>query len=165
MSSSDTPLWQQWRNKPSAAVRKLWEDPLELDPEKIAAHFEVDLQLVRGVGWAGACRGSHDGHATVWLNADKPLLEQRFTLLHEISHLLLHPLEKPFRDITTGLLMWPEVEKEANYYAAALLIPRDQLIPLVNETNLTLGAMASLFKVTVRIVALRLDMLRSGQEP
>lgn len=54
---------------------------------------------------------------------------QRFTVAHELGHLMLHRTSPPPRDSTEASLM----EKQANRFASAFLGPADPLIETLNE--------------------------------
>jgi len=58
-----------------------------------------------------------------------PLVVQRFTLAHEIGHHFLHPnltyhRDLPILDTAQGDRSMPAEEREANFFAAELLMPR-----------------------------------------
>jgi Zn-dependent peptidase ImmA (M78 family) len=68
------------------------------------------------------------------LNATEPLTRQRFTVAHELGHLALHKslVGTPICPATS----FPEVETEANRYAASLLLPTNLvLLELATEVN------------------------------
>ena len=73
-----------------------------------------------------------DGHALIGVNSDEAPVRQRFTIAHELGHFYLHPQKDAFvdyrnhkdndRDIETT-----NKERQANMFAAALLMPRKDL--------------------------------------
>lgn len=76
-----------------------------------------------------------------WLSKDDPAVigyfgggsgdRQRFTLAHELGHLVLHGRRRTIRD----------PEAEANYFASALLIPRHRAEEMFSQGNVTLSSL------------------------
>jgi Zn-dependent peptidase ImmA (M78 family)/transcriptional regulator with XRE-family HTH domain len=56
---------------------------------------------------------------TIILNVEQPADRLRFTLAHEIGHLVMHRFPGP------------EMELQANEFASALLMPRNDIVPLL----------------------------------
>ena len=111
------------------------------------------------------------GATTLLVNADDPPFRKRFTIAHELGHHFLHLIEDgEFVDGDADLFRQPpesgeELSEErwreiqANMFAAALLMPEDE----VREAWLRLrsiGAMARLFNVSEQAMGIRLDQLR-----
>lgn len=59
-----------------------------------------------------------------FINKDLPPDRWRFTLCHELAHLVMH------RTANT------EMERQANIFAAELLMPKDQIRPMLNDVNI-----------------------------
>lgn len=93
------------------------------------------------------------------VNADDPPTRQRFTIAHELGHYILHKkfvenkkkytvlLRKPLKDLDYS----PE-EKEANCFAATLLVPKKLL---QNYKDLPASISASLFAVSGDVMKYR----------
>lgn len=117
------------------------------------------------------------GEMVVWVDrgeARRSSGRRRFTIAHEIGHLLLHVPTSPrvFYDGPANIREidedpsdeeLPELrqrEKEANVFARELLMPE----PLVNEqahaTGFNLPALANRFEVSVPAMRLRLRLLK-----
>lgn len=60
-----------------------------------------------------------------FINKDLPPDRWRFTLCHELAHLVMH--RSPNVDM----------ERQANEFAAEFLMPRDQIRPMLNDVNLS----------------------------
>ncbi|MEA2369948.1 MAG: hypothetical protein QOH12_342 [Solirubrobacteraceae bacterium] len=63
------------------------------------------------------------GHVSIWLRAGAPIQRRRFTLAHELGHLVL---ADPDRDFTAHR-MWSRPDREERFcdaFAASLLLPR-----------------------------------------
>lgn len=67
----------------------------------------------------------------IFLNQNQPSDRQRFTLAHEIGHIVMHKVPSP------------EMEDEANAFASALLMPSQELRPKLSG-RLTLQRLAAL---------------------
>lgn len=115
------------------------------------------------------------GPAVIGVNARHPKVRQRFTIAHELGHLLLHPqtpvhvdkkcLPVRFRDqkSATGD---DAAEVEANQFAAALLMPEDMVLAdlLQHEGEAfdeeDLRRLAERYEVSVAAMTIRLSALR-----
>lgn len=71
-----------------------------------------------------------DGKALIGVNSNESHVRQRFTIAHELGHFVLHPQKEAFvdyRDNQKDIMRTPR-EKQANAFAAALLMPRTRLM-------------------------------------
>lgn len=71
-----------------------------------------------------------DGKALIGVNSTESHVRQRFTIAHELGHFILHPKKEAFvdyRDNQKDIMRTPR-EKQANAFAAALLMPRSKLM-------------------------------------
>jgi Zn-dependent peptidase ImmA (M78 family) len=81
-------------------------------------------------GWAGAVQLDPEGNAHIWLDGNDHYRRRRFTLAHELGHLLLHPMEllrRAYRD--NARFTGGDDEIAANKFAADLLVPLWMLAP------------------------------------
>jgi Zn-dependent peptidase ImmA (M78 family) len=70
-----------------------------------------------------------DGSALIGVNSSEAAVRQRFTIAHELGHYYLHPKKDTFidyRDNKKDPKRSPN-EREADMFAAALLMPREQI--------------------------------------
>ena len=99
--------------------------------------------------------------ARIYLNSDQAETTKTFTLAHEIGHLLLHKDTNNFR---IDLQDYSEEsdpkneETEANYFAGALLMPRNKLITAIKNSK-NLQEVANLFGVSIPAVEARMKWL------
>lgn len=107
----------------------------------------------------------------IGVNATDAPVRQRFSIAHEIGHFILHKLELPvfidrkysaaFRDGLSSEGSDPR-EREANSFAACLLMPEDQVRAKVQKTSFDLGddqelaALAAHFQVSRQAMMYRL---------
>lgn len=68
-----------------------------------------------------------DRPAFIHMNASLPPDRWRWTLAHELGHIVMH--DGPGRES-------PEAEQEANAFAAEFLTPRNELIPMLHSLNI-----------------------------
>lgn len=72
-----------------------------------------------------------DGKALIGVNSSEAQVRQRFTIAHEIGHFVLHPQKDAFVDFrqsTPAREVRPTRERQADMFAAALLMPRRALL-------------------------------------
>ena len=124
-------------------------------------------------GLSGLMHRNLDGTATIGINVAHAPVRRRFTLAHEIGHVVLHSDEQlhvdqafpiAFRDEDSGLGTH-EIEIEANQFAASLLMPEAFLRQDVFSTEadhdfeLVISALAKKYKVSVQAMSIRLNTL------
>lgn len=83
-------------------------------------------------GLDGLTIRTNDLPPCVFLNRRAPADRMRFTLAHELGHIVMHRVATD------------EIEKEANRFAGELLVPRQDLIPQVIGNRVTLHFLARL---------------------
>lgn len=115
-----------------------------------------------------------DGRGAIGYNKHQPKVRQRFTIAHEIGHYQLHKDKLPLfvdkgysalyrnSDSSTGEV---RREREANAFAAALLMPKQLLIKEIEGHSFDLGndssldELSKLFGVSTQAMAIRLSNL------
>ena len=121
-------------------------------------HFALSVLLWPiGKSVSGLCAHG-DGVALSLVSTSFPPGHQRFTLAHELAH---HILDDPREVIIESDLfaMGTPVEKRANAFAAALLMPADGLREVVADRKINASVLAELmreFKVSYRALLFRL---------
>jgi predicted transcriptional regulator len=140
-----------------------------VDVYALASRLGIDVYRAtfQRPGLAGAVEKTGPRSGRIWVNRWEPSVRQRFTTAHEIGHWLLHlqpndAIQEPdelveFRDAEGAA---SEKEREANAFAAALLMPA----PLVTEFILRYGrkdveGLASVFDVSRKAMEIRLQTL------
>lgn len=90
----------------------------------------------------------------IYINNNLNSNDQRFTCSHELGHAIFHPkLSTPFMRTNT-LFSVDKIEREANRFAAELLIPDDVFLEYNNIYDI-----ASLHQVPVELVRLKCKKL------
>lgn len=141
-----------------------------VDVERIARQLDVDVRYAPlDGGLSGALYRAEDGHAVLGVNNWHADVRQRFTIAHELGHLLLHPDELFVdgvlkRDDESSLAIRSH-EIEANAFAAELLMPRKLVLAEINKTLATnatpdpkrlIEHLASLFDVSEQAMQFKL---------
>jgi hypothetical protein len=130
----------------------------------LEAAFGLDIAVqplpddLHGLAWHGS------GRRLILVATTRNWTRQRFTLAHELAHILFCDAQEPVVDhsITPGRSSDP-TEIRANWFAAALLMPADAVRAEVQERPVereTLARMVVHFKVSPSAMATRLDTLR-----
>lgn len=121
------------------------------------------------------------GQGVIGYNATQASVRQRFTIAHEIGHFVLHISDNPSAlFIDTQYIVYhrdarsstgeDQREREANRFAAALLMPATSLYTEVQRQTFDFGndemltALASKFQVSTQAMSIRLSALRIWQE-
>ncbi|MFN3279234.1 MAG: ImmA/IrrE family metallo-endopeptidase [Paracoccus hibiscisoli] len=130
-----------------------------VDPVQLARAEGVDVKFVSFTGEYSGVSGFYDpnDHA-IYVNKDEYPLRQTFTVAHELAHALLH---KEWASSPEYRVFWRDEsrndkgahEKEANSFAAHLLVPR-QLLD--KYSDLDTREMSKLFAVSVPVINNRL---------
>jgi Zn-dependent peptidase ImmA (M78 family) len=105
--------------------------------EEIASRAQIKISRAPSKDFSGLLIRK-DGHALIGVNDDEAPVRQRFTIAHELGHFYLHPNKDAFvdyrnhkdnnKDAATTIK-----ERQANMFAAALLMPRKSLMKDFNN--------------------------------
>jgi Zn-dependent peptidase ImmA (M78 family) len=132
------------------AEPELPEDVIAQLPRLVITR-ETDLPVSGLAQW-------HNGRWIVALNAHEPQVRQRFSLAHELFHIInhttkewLHPGDSYNSAHATG-------EKLADYFAGCLLMPKRHVKSLTG-CGFTPRQLADTFRVSLRAVEVRLAQL------
>ncbi len=112
-----------------------------------------------------------DGQATIGYNKNEPMVRRRFTIAHELGHFELHRdqsnlfVDKEFiyRSENSGNTPANQImEKEANAFASAILMPSDQLRKTIQRMELdfsdgeSIKELARMFEVSTTAMSIRI---------
>lgn len=102
---------------------------------------------------------------TIWINKRDSHRRQRFTIAHELGHYLLHKdAEEEILYRRTWLITKDPKEKEANYFAASLLVPEVKLKEIITkspELAKLPAQLSSFFGVSLEMMLFRLRMVQN----
>lgn len=155
-------LWQHFRERRASAtqiLRALEVAEPHVDVEWVAQRLGIAVNRAKDPGWAGACK-SAGKDAAIWVDNKDPDTRQRFTIAHEIGHLILHPEGIEFRDTS---FQGNQLEVEANNFAAELLMPRWMVMPYVKIYGMDAKTLASIFNVSITAMEIRLAAFALGR--
>jgi Zn-dependent peptidase ImmA (M78 family) len=127
-----------------------------VDVEFMAMRLGIELMRQSRFDCAGSIESDGE-RAIIRVNRDDHPVRQRFTIAHEIGHLMLHPMRAGrlyLRD-TNFYGDWKEVD--ANRYAADLLMPEWMLDMAIQSTRFDVRRMARLFNVSEQAMHYRLE--------
>jgi len=99
--------------------------------EEIASRAKIKISRAPSKDFSGLLIRK-DGHALIGVNSDEAPVRQRFTIAHELGHFFLHPNKDAFVDYRNNKdnnkdPLITIKERQANMFAAALLMPRKYL--------------------------------------
>jgi hypothetical protein len=123
--------------------------------EDLARNFGVEKILEERLPFEGGLFRAADGKLVIKLNTQSSLARRRFTLAHELGHLLLGTIPgRRSKDHSDAVL-----ERACDCIAAELLMPTEKAVPYVRELGSPcpekLRAIASRFKVSLQVAAIR----------
>ena len=95
----------------------------------------VELVIKPSLGFEGELESSvTPPRAIITINGSHASTRQRFTVAHELGHLMLHSLGRKFRDVYSAATNSRE-ELEANQFAAELLMPQSFMVNVPRSTD------------------------------
>jgi hypothetical protein len=114
-------------------------------PEKLAEHLGVRVASSAMRGCDGWCL-SYGGRAVIRINSGLVKSRQRFTLAHELGHLLLN-IPSVIGESFTDILQSDDAEeRRVNEVAAELLIPREVVKAVASELPVVASVLRRLAK-------------------
>lgn len=150
--------------------------------ERVAARLGIQVERTMFGDDVSGVLVIEDGRGVIGVNASHAPARQRFTIAHEIGHYVLHRDELPVfidKQLRQYLAVFrngesatgeQHREREANGFAAALLMPagllRDEVarLRLDLEDEEAVGALATRFNVSRRAMDLRLlNVMRASE--
>ncbi|MFC3674065.1 ImmA/IrrE family metallo-endopeptidase [Ferrovibrio xuzhouensis] len=133
---------------------------LEFDALDLGAQHKTHLTQVDGDSWSGLTI-QQDGFTAILINPSHAKTRQRSTLTHELAHLLLLHVPARVEVSSTGVLLLSdyseEQESEADWLAAALLLPREGLLRRRNRGEASIE-IANYYGVSEKLCTWRIRM-------
>jgi Zn-dependent peptidase ImmA (M78 family) len=142
--------------------------------EKLAALLGARIVLQPfSEEFSGMVHRNRDGSAVIGINSSDSMHRQRFTIAHEIGHLLLHTDENLHVDKNFPIGLRNEIsgksvdenEIEANQFAAALLMPLKlieiDIEPFIGKDDVlfVIHKLAAKYRVSEQAMSIRLSSL------
>jgi hypothetical protein len=122
----------------------------------------LNLEVVQAAGEPFVCEAAlqpvGDGHAIV-LRGESSEQRRRFTIAHEVGHFVLHPQRRAPERGGAVNAAWKAQEREADQFAAELLMPEQMVREAVLEHGDDVGRLADRFDVSRQAMQVRLRSL------
>jgi len=161
------------RNKAAELIEQVGITAAPVSLELIAKHLKAEIHFEPFPGeLSGMMHRMDDGTSVIGVNATHPRVRKRFTVAHEIAHLVLHTDEGmhfdesfpiSFRNESSSLAT-DDREIEANQFAAALLMPEAFLkedVEMFDGTDYedAVSELAKKYQVSIQAMSIRLGSL------
>jgi len=144
--------------KAESVLRESWNGTVPVDPVAIAYSMGVRVFEDPAYQTSGTLR-QDNGVWSIHINPQQPLERKRFTVAHELGHLLLgHGPRNREMETNYNIYNFDPVERDANAFAAALLMPRDAVQHFVSN-GYDLFSLAVQFSVSTQAMSIRLERL------
>lgn len=119
------------------------------------------VQVRRVPGLPSSGRAQWNGHAWVLLvDSSEPGVRQRFSLAHELAHVIYHPLAATVLPGTKHATAEERLEHACEYFAACLLMPRTWMKRAYFHNGIQdVPSLARLFGVSWVSMRIRLEQL------
>lgn len=124
-----------------------------VDPALIASKLGFQVMMVRSAGdeFSGLVSPNHK---LIGVNASHHPHRRRFTIAHELAHIVLnHPPERRCTAVEIR-----QYNREADLFASEILIPAQLLAPLLRR-SFSLRALAKLFDVSEEAMRLKVAQI------
>lgn len=145
-----------------------WDGSLPINVANIAE--KLGIKVTGAFGMEDNASGSIERHSDdsfeITYDITEAQVRQRFTIAHEIGHFVLGHLneqQRCFRDLPSNFMSdaMSEKERQANAFAAELLMPEQIVKYAIEKKNVThVAALANVFNVSQAAMSYRLKNLR-----
>lgn len=128
--------------------------PSDLIPDlpRLEVHHDLDLPVSGTTHWL-------NGRWIITVNASEPLARQRFTLAHELKHVIDHRHRDLLYAALPGCSVDLQTEQAADNFAACLLMPKRWVKKAWGEGHQRVSDLSELFDVSPQAMRLRLQNL------
>jgi len=107
-----------------------------------------------------------NNHKTIGVNSNHPVTSQRYTIAHELGHYLnghVHYDNPCINDDSKFFDPHFQQEREADLFAAELLMPKEFLIKDLSEIGLDIVKLTEKYQVSEQAMWIRLTSLRLAE--
>lgn len=109
----------------------------------------------------------HNDSKVIIINSSQTLGRQNFTLCHELAHLYLHKFTEHIDNISA---VKDKIEKEADTFASAFLMPHDEVIQFLHEIDskdidiITVMKVSSYFRISFQAALVRMKQVMNKKK-
>lgn len=136
----------------SAALARVKAKPFKVDPHAVAEAHGAEVVEIREDSNTSGMVIRQGGRTIIGVNKHHPENRQRFTVAHELGHMLMHA-DQPLIVDDNGLSLIGRRaegestvrEVEANAFAAALLMPAEWVEQVIGEQEIAVDADEKVF--------------------
>lgn len=153
--------WLIVRNKALTAQKLLTRYDFILPPinvYQLARKMDIDVFAEENTDYSGRLNVDIEtSKVSIYVNAKESEERKRFTVAHEIGHLILHDIKNGgdlFRD--KNFAVKDTKEAQANGYAANLLVPMWLLKIIAPKYNYKVDQLCKVFIVSSKVMSIRL---------
>ena len=145
------------KSKAMEVLKEHWNYQLPVDPIAIASALGVEVLKSPSIGVDGAFI-EENGRKAIVLREFSNSNRERFTIAHELGHACLgHGFSLRDPSVDYDLTNFNPEERDANYFAAELLMPEPVLRHVVIERKITdLAELCKLFGVSSAALSIKL---------
>jgi Zn-dependent peptidase ImmA (M78 family) len=154
-----------------------WSETLrvtELQAHRLLEHFQIGttavpeeivselprIRVVRQEGLPVSAAAHWNGrYWIITVNAEEPLVRQRFSVMHEFKHVIDHTTKNFLYSDRRFLTASDQAERVADYFAACVLMPKKTIVGLWCSGNQDIRRLGEKLAVSPRAVRFRLDQL------
>jgi Zn-dependent peptidase ImmA (M78 family) len=134
-----------------------WDQSLPVDPAKIAKAMGIRIFENPSLSLSRQLVPADNGTMSIHINPTDSLVRKRFTVAHELGHVCRGHGPRPREDNTAySLYNYDPIERDANLFAAALLMP-ESAVRYFLDVGLSLGGLSEKFKVSAQAMRIRLE--------
>ena len=157
------PLWKKLREREVSAtdLRNIFgidEPPVPV--LRIASGMGIEIYYRENAGWDGALDiDERNMRARIFVEKNHPVTRQRFTVAHELGHVVMHPHTHVHRDTAGRMNSDNFIEWQANRFAARLLMPEWMVRFAYNRVSTDVSQLARSFVVSREAMRIRLQSL------
>lgn len=157
----------------SAAITRGRFNSLPIDVESIVRNLCIELRAFNFDDGISGAMVIKNGVPSIGYNSTEPEVRNRFTIAHELGHYILHKDQELFVDTDFKVMLrsnnidsyQQRQEREANEFAACLLMPEDLLRREIALVDLNLREeeiieqLAAEFNVSTIAMSIRISRL------
>ena len=123
------------------------------DPFKLARALGIEV-MVCDIGSRLGCYMYLKRSKCIWINESLEGNERTFVMAHEVGHAVLHPKENCYF-LRNQTFLNTRIEREANAFAAELLIPDDAILE-AKANSYTIDQLSRILGYEKELIELRL---------